>query len=453
MPSLIAFKKVPLDSDQPTAQWVPLWTGTIRPRLTGLRDYAHNVSVEVALNGLGLVSGVLLARWLGPTGRGQLAAAMLWPGVIGILISLGLQHAFVYAVGAGWAKPERLQRLGLRFTVFVAVPVMIIYWLICPWLLGKQFPNQEWVPGIFSLYIPLAIYAGFLFPIYQGSGDFTRWNIARIFRSGAWTLTVLILAIATSLTVLNLLVVQVVILIILCIYLYSKLGQLNRLNRGDGTTPLRLIFKYGFAVYFSGLAYAVNQQLDQLLLSIWVIPADLGQYTAAATLAGGILIIPAAVGPIGFSKIARASGERSEQRRHVGIAVVWTALALVPAGLCLMIAAPFVTKTLYGPAYAQTGQLLRILAPASIFLGTSLMLADVLRGLGKPMYGTYGAVAGSVITIIGLSLSLRRFGIWGAAWVSFTAYMAMMLVQCGFLWRCMSQALHDPESLLPAENR
>jgi O-antigen/teichoic acid export membrane protein len=326
---------------------------------------------------------------------------------------------------------------------------MFIYWLICPWLLGKQFPNQGWVPGIFALYIPLAIYSGLLFPIYQGSGDFTRWNIGRLFRSGAWTLAVLVLAIGASLTVLNLLLVQIVVLIILCIYLYSKLGQLKGRNKGDGSAPLSRIFKYGFAVYFSGLAYTVNQQLDQLLLSIWVIPADLGQYGAAATLSGALLVIPAAVGPIGFSKIARATGEEAEQRRHVHLAVMCTALLLVPAGLLLMIAAPLVTNILFGSAYVQTAQLLRILAPASIFLGTSVMLADVLRGMGKPMYGTYGAIAGAVITIVGLSVSLRRFGIWGAAWVSFTAYTAMMLIQCWFLWRCMSRR-HESSPLVIA---
>jgi O-antigen/teichoic acid export membrane protein len=328
--------------------------------------------------------------------------------------------------------------LGLKFTIFVAMPVMFVYWLICPWLLGKQFPNQEWIPGIFSLYIPLAVYTGFLFPIYQGSGDFTRWNIARVFRSGAWTLAVLVLAITASLTVLNLLVVQIAVLMLLGVYLYSKLGQLSGRNKGDGTAPLSRIFRYGLAVYLSGLAYSVNQQLDQLLLSIWVVPSDLGQYAAAATLSGVLLVIPGAVGSVGFSKIARAGGEHSEQRRHVRLAVMCAALGLLPAGLCLMIAAPLVTKILFGPAYLQTAPLLRILAPASIFLGTSIMLADVLRGMGKPMYSTYGAVAGAVITIVGLSLSLPRFGIWGAAWVSLTAYTAMMLIQSCLLWRCLS---------------
>jgi O-antigen/teichoic acid export membrane protein len=404
----------------------------------------------MVLTSLGFLSGILVARWLGPAGRGQLAAAMLWPGVIGIFISLGLQHAFVYAVGVGWAKPDRLHRLGLRFTVLVAVPAMFVYWLLSPWILGKQFPGQRWVPGIFALYIPLSVYLGFLFPIYQGSGDFTRWNIARVFRSGAWTLGAILLALLAWLKVLNLLIVQIFILAALCIYLYSKLGGLEGRNKGEGTAPLKLIFKYGLAIYLSGLAYTVNQQLDQLLLSLWVPPSELGQYAAAVTLAGTILIIPSAVGSVGFSKVARATAEPAEQRRHVSFSFFWTALFLLPAGLTLMLIAPWATRVLYGPAFGQTAGLLRILAPASISFGMAMVLADILRGLGKPMYATYGAVAGAVITIVGLAWSLGRFGTWGAAWVSFIAYTAMMLIQCYFLKKCMSLPLRSsPVTISP----
>ena len=397
---------------------IPSSTSLIRGKFRGLHDYVNNIWIEMVLNALGFVSGILVARWLGPAGRGQLAAAMLWPGVIGILISLGLQHAFVYAVGVGWATPVRLQRLGLRFTLFVAVPVMCIYWLACPWILGKQFPDEKWVPGIFALSIPLAVYAGFLFSDLPGKWDFTRWNIARVFRSGAWTLSVIGLAIVAGLTVLNLLVIQIAILVVLCVFLSAKLGSLEGKNKGDGAAPARLIFKYGFAIYLSGLAYTVNQQLDQLLLSIWVTPSDLGQYAAAATTAGILLVIPSAVGSIAFSKIARATAEPSEQRRHLKFTFLWSTLFLVPAGLLLMFLAPWVTKTLYGPAYVQTAQLLRILAPATVSLGIGIILADVLRGLGKPMYGTYGVVAGAALTVVGLALFLRHFGTLGAAWVS-----------------------------------
>jgi O-antigen/teichoic acid export membrane protein len=190
----------------------------------------------------------------------------------------------------------------------------------------------------------------------------------------------------------------------------------------------------------------VNQQLDQLLLSLWVTPSELGQYAAAVTLAGAILVIPSAVGAIGFSKVARANDDPSEQRRHVKIAFACSAALLLPAGVLVAILAPWITRILYGEAYGHTAELLRILAPAAVSLGMGMILADVLRGMGKPMYVTYGAIAGAVITIAGLALTLQRFGTRGAAWVSFTAYTVMMLIQCCFLWKLM---FRSPIETLP----
>lgn len=407
---------------------------TFRLRLVALRDYAQNAWVEITLAGFGFISGALVARGLGPTGRGQLSAAMMWPTTVGILCSLGLQHAFAYAAGVGWASPKQLQRLALKFSSLVGLPTMLIYWFLCPLILKRQFPDQLWVPRLFAFYIPVSLYVGLMLPVYQGNGDFLRWNVSRLFRNGVWTLWIIIAAPLVGLSVINLLGVQMVVLSVLGLFLFSQVGHLEDRRKGDNKTQTRMIFKYGVAIYISSLAYTVNQQLDQLLLSLWVAPSELGEYAAAVSLAGVILLIPSTVGPIVFSKIARSNDEPAEQLRHMRHASFITLSILLPAGSGLMIAAPWVTHLLYGTAYVKAGQVLRVLAPATIFLGVGYTLSEVLRGSGKPMYSTYGALAGGIFTVAGLAWALPRFGIIGAAWVSFAAYGVMMLVQSFLLW-------------------
>ena len=254
-------------------------------------------------------------------------------------------------------------------------------------------------------------------------------------------------------TVYSLLITQVAILFILAVFLYSQLNRIKERSKGEGTAPVRLIFKYGFAIYISGLAYTVNQYLDHLLLSLLVPPSELGQYAVATTLAAVILLIPNAVGPVVFSKIARAGDELSEQQHHMKVALFCTVMLLIPAGLFLMILAPWVTHILYGSAYAQAGQVLRVLAPAVIFLGTGYILSEFLRGVGKPMYATYGALVGAVITVGGLAWALPRFGIWGAAWVSLIAYAAMMIVQFFLLWGWTSKSRSAKSSTLSMQTQ
>jgi O-antigen/teichoic acid export membrane protein len=327
------------------------------------------------------------------------------------------------------------------------VPTAVVYWFLCPFIFVKQFPDDPWIPRFFALSIPLTLYAGLLLPIFQGAGDFRRWNFGRLLRGGVWALLVVVLALSARLSVPVLLLVQLGIYALMIAYLAPMVGRLPaREPEEDPAGSMGRIFRYGWAIFLSGIAYMVNQQLDQLLLSLWVSPAELGQYAAAVTLSGALLLVPAAVGPIVFSRMARSADEPSLQWRHQRQALLLTAVLLVPSGLCLAALGPFVTRLVYGAAFERAGEVLRILAPATVFLGVAHTLGDVLRGAGRPMDTTYGFTAGAVLTIGGLAWALPRFGILGAAWVSFFAYCAMMAVQLHFLRRWKTKQVQTAPS-------
>src|SRR3990172_9028420 len=86
------------------------------------RHYLSTVAANGAILLLGVLSGVLAARLLGPETRGELTVIILWPSaVVYILGSLGLHDATTYFAAR---HPERLnavftvlQALGLAQTV------------------------------------------------------------------------------------------------------------------------------------------------------------------------------------------------------------------------------------------------------------------------------------------------------------------------------------------------
>ena len=63
--------------------------------------------------GLGLVNSVLLSRWLGPAGRGEVAAAILWPTLLVYLGSMGLIGAILYFAALPDSKPRAIFANGL----------------------------------------------------------------------------------------------------------------------------------------------------------------------------------------------------------------------------------------------------------------------------------------------------------------------------------------------------
>src|SRR6266851_4167131 len=53
---------------------------------------------------LNVVSGIVIARSLGPAGRGELAAVLLWPALLASLSGLGTTDAITYLTAR---RPER----------------------------------------------------------------------------------------------------------------------------------------------------------------------------------------------------------------------------------------------------------------------------------------------------------------------------------------------------------
>ena len=164
------------------------------------RDYALNGLSDAVITAVGFASSVLIARALGPEGRGQLAAALMWPTTVAALSTLGLPHAFAYAAGARWTSAGRLARFGTVFALVVGLPMALAYFLAAPYLLRVAFPESALSVRLFGCFIPLTLWAGLWMAIYQGTGDFVTWNMAKVLRSAgytAWIATALLLGVAS----------------------------------------------------------------------------------------------------------------------------------------------------------------------------------------------------------------------------------------------------------------
>jgi O-antigen/teichoic acid export membrane protein len=403
-------------------------TGGLRHVWQNRRDYVINGLSDSTIIGLGFISSILIARGLGPEVRGQLTAALLWPTLAGALATLGLPHAITYAAGARWASAQRLARFGMLFSLWVGLPMAVAYFAVAPLLLKEAFPVLPGSLRLFACFIPLSLWAGLWMALYQGKGDFATWNIAKLIRSAGYTLWIgaaLLFGIASVPIVLW---SQVVLVVLTLTLLVIRLPRLHADDAGD-VLPKAKLFRYGMAIYASGIFYMLNQQLDQLLLSLWVPAQDLGQYASAASLSGILLLVPSTMGPVAFSRLARSGADGG--RRHALKAIALCGAFLFPATLLITLVAPWLVRLVYGAAFAPAGQVLRVLAPAAALLGLGNLFSDVLRGSGKPLVPTFAMAAGLLVTIPGLIIALPRWGIWGAAWISLIAYGLVLAVQAG----------------------
>src|SRR5438132_11464918 len=91
-------------------------------------DVSATVAATVLIGVLSIITGVLQARLLGPSGRGQLAAIQAWPGVFAAVAMLGVQDAIVFF---GARDPEHAGRYAVSGTVVIltfSLPCAICCW-------------------------------------------------------------------------------------------------------------------------------------------------------------------------------------------------------------------------------------------------------------------------------------------------------------------------------------
>src|SRR5579871_6170623 len=139
-----------------------------------------------------LISGLLAARLLGPTGRGELAAIQMWGALFSIFAALGMSDALIYFVARDPAQGGAFAGSAVLLSLLGCVPLLSLGYFAMPALLAAQSPL---IVSAARLYLLMGIaYAIAQVPLAAlvGRHDFVTWNALRIFGSICWLIPLLL---------------------------------------------------------------------------------------------------------------------------------------------------------------------------------------------------------------------------------------------------------------------
>src|SRR5438132_10966330 len=132
------------------------------------------------ITAVGLVNSVLLSRWLGPVGRGEIAAAMLWPVLLVYLSSIGLLVSTVYFTALPNSKPRVVFNNAIVLGLLLSAIALPIGYVTLPWLLKSQTAAVVNASRLFLLVIPLSLVSQFGIGILDGRLRMVASNWLRI---------------------------------------------------------------------------------------------------------------------------------------------------------------------------------------------------------------------------------------------------------------------------------
>src|SRR5882724_876199 len=110
---------------------------------------------------LSLANSVLLSRWLGPAGRGEVAAAMLWPMLLVYLGSMGLIVSTMYFTSLPGSQPQIVFNNAVILGLILCAITLPIGFVALPWLLKSQTSHVVDASRLFLLVIPISLIAQF----------------------------------------------------------------------------------------------------------------------------------------------------------------------------------------------------------------------------------------------------------------------------------------------------
>jgi len=145
---------------------------TPKPRFSSRRAYAQTFTASAAARCLGVVSGVLAARLLGPTGRGELAVIISLPMLLVAIGELELPRALAYETSRVGEIPRPLIATSFWVGLFLGCIQALVLTLALPFYLPVDklhlLGDSRW----FILYLPVMLVMTTLMGSDQGKGRF-----------------------------------------------------------------------------------------------------------------------------------------------------------------------------------------------------------------------------------------------------------------------------------------
>jgi O-antigen/teichoic acid export membrane protein len=393
---------------------------------TFLEHYGSTVLVQGLTLGLGILTGVLSARMLGPVGRGEYAAVIIWPLGISSFLAFGINQAVTFHLAQRTFTVSEVATATTAIGLIQSALSVIVGLLVVPHVLAKYTPTVQHLGIAVALFTPALIFSVYPANLFQGMQDLMRFNLIRVLAPLAYAIGLLgifLIGRPSLSAVIGAQLAGYVVALMLGSVLVRKTLR-PHLNWNAKAIP-RLLH---FGVRIQGLSIATyfNQRIDQLLLSLLVPPGQLGLYAVAVSLSTVVAVFPQAAGIVAFS---RGSGQRgADVKATVGVAFRSSLIWLLLVCTALYVLAPFLIRLVFGGAFDGSIIACRILLPGALVTGLSFVLYNAASALGRPALASYAEASSVIITAAGLYLLVPRYGYVGAAIVSSVAYTVSFLV-------------------------
>jgi O-antigen/teichoic acid export membrane protein len=384
--------------------------------------FARDVGVTYVSTGvtlvLNLATGVVIARSLGPSGRGVLTAILTMTQVAATVFAVGAMAAVSYHVARNPDDCGRLVSTWMLILLPFAVLAVVVVELLIPTLFAAQSEHSKDLARLYAITLVVTLFVQPIHGIITGERRTALWSWIRVSQPLTTLVILAALSIAGHLTLESALIATLVATV-----LTAALALAPTLTRHGWKRPSVALgaatLAFGLKGLGSTVTQAVNMRLDLLIMPAFLGAASVGLYSVATNVSWLLVAISA---PMWWLIMPTAAGQGSRGHRTILASFYVTLGASLALAVALAGSAGWLIPTVYGDDFSPAVTSLYVLLPGSVLLAGSTVMTSGIYAAGRPFTATTPHLLGSVVTVGGLALLLKEGGIEAAAAVTSTSY-------------------------------
>jgi len=380
--------------------------------------------------GLGIILLIILARVLGPEGKGIYTLIILIPTLAIKLAGLGIEEANVYFTGSKKIPIKNIISNSFILAFSIGLILILLFLGFSNFNFFQNFLNSNKINTSYLWLAVLTIPFTFLFVwlnnIFLGREEIIKFNALNIFFVFFQLIAAIFFLIIMKQGVWGAIFSYVLATIVTALIIIFLIKKIIPTQLSFNKESLKNGLNYGIKAYLGIIAQFLNYRLSILLIAIFLTPVSVGLYSIAVEIVEKLWLIPMAVATVLFPRV---SSVQASQANILTPKVCRHTLFIMPIiSFCLAILTYPLVKIFFGSAFLPAVIPLLVLLPGIIaFSGVRILLAD-LFGRGKPEIGMWAGFTSLAVNILLNIFLIPKWGIVGAAFASTIAYILTILI-------------------------
>jgi len=391
--------------------------------------FAKNIATtfmsKILIIGMGVLTSIIVARTLGPSGKGILVALGAMVGIALQFGNLGIHAANTYFVTKERTKTSIL--IGNSFWLALIIGLIL---LSSAYLFLFQHSgalgNIDFLLAMISLMVvPFALLTYFWQNILVGLNKIKPYNLILIIQQFLYLIGAIIILLVLRKDIFPLVIFNTLITVIITFLFGFYLIKIKEFSLKFDKDLIQKSLTYGFKVYLSCFFAYLVLRSDLFILNYFIGSVETGLYSIAANFVDGIIILPSIIALLLLPKAVENLSQSGEL-----IAKTARISAIIIGIICLgaVIFGRPAINFMFGSIFDKSFIPLLILIPGAFFFALETILAQYFAAHNRLIPIIYYWIIATILNI-GLNIVfIPTYGMVAAAASSLFAYSFVFFI-------------------------